>query len=112
MSAAYTKNEGVIKGDDFDRVSVLAKVNTDITSWLQIGLDAAYTRSDYSGLAASVGSATILSPYGMMYRPNGLLEATPDGTRGHGNPLWGIYDEAKRRIWIIATTFVLMSMPC
>lgn len=96
LSAAYTKNEGVIKGDDFDRVSVLAKVNTDITSWLQIGLDAAYTRSDYSGLAASVGSATILSPYGMMYRPNGLLEATPDGTRGHGNPLWGIYDEAKK----------------
>lgn len=96
LSAAYTKNEGIIKGDDFDRVSVLAKVNTDITSWLQIGLDAAYTRSDYSGLAAGVGSATILSPYGMMYRPNGLLEATPDGTRGHGNPLWGIYDEAKK----------------
>jgi TonB-linked SusC/RagA family outer membrane protein len=96
LSAAYTDSEGVIKGDDFNRVSVLAKLNTDITGWLQIGLDAGYTRSDYSGLGASIWNATILSPYGMMYRPNGLLEATPDGTRGHTNPLWGIYDEDKR----------------
>lgn len=96
LSAAYTTNEGVIKGDDFDRVSVLAKINTDITSWLQVGLDAAYTRSDYSGLGANVEGATFLSPYGMMYRPNGLLEATPDGTRGHTNPLWGINDKSKK----------------
>ncbi len=96
LSASYTESGGVIKGDDYDRVSVLAKVDTDITSWLQIGLDAAYTRTDYSGLGANIWSATILSPYAMMYRPNGMLEAIPDGTRGRGNPLWGIDDESKK----------------
>lgn len=96
LSAAYAQNEGVIIGDDFSRISVLAKINTDITSWLQIGLDAAYTRSDYAGVGANVEGATFLSPYSMMYRPNGLLEATPDGTRGHKNPLWGINDDVKR----------------
>jgi len=96
LSTAYTDNQGVIKGDDFDRISVLGKISTDITSWLQIGLDAAYTRLDYSGVSANIIAATILSPYGMMHRPNGLLEATPDGTRGHGNPLWGIDDKSKR----------------
>ena len=95
LSASYTES-GVIKGDDYERVSVLAKVDTDITSWLQIGLDAAYTRTDYSGLGANIWSATILSPYAMMYRPNGMLEAIPDGTRGRGNPLWGIDDESKK----------------
>lgn len=96
LSASYAKNEGVIKGDDYDRVSVLGKINTDITSWLQLGLDAAYTRSDYSGIGANIWTATILSPYSMMYRPNGSLEAIPDGTRGRGNPLWGIDDKSKR----------------
>lgn len=96
LSTSYTQNEGVIKGDDYNRISVLGKVNTDITSWLQIGIDAAYTRSDYSGVGASMRSATILSPYAMMYRPDGSLEAIPDGSRGRGNPLWGINDNSKR----------------
>lgn len=96
LSASYTESEGVIKGDDYNRVAVLGKVNTNVTSWLEIGLDAAYTQSDYSGVSANIWSATILSPYGMMYRPNGMLEAIPDGVRGRGNPLWGIYDESKR----------------
>lgn len=96
LSASYTESGGVIKGDDYERISVLAKINTDITSWLQIGLDAAYTRTDYSGVGANIWSATILSPYAMMYRPNGMLEAIPDGTRGRSNPLWGIDDESKK----------------
>lgn len=96
LSTSYTDNKGVIKGDEYNRISVLGKINADITSWLQIGLDAAYTRSDYGGVAASVWSASILSPYGMMYRPNGMLEAKPDGTRGKNNPLWGIDDESKK----------------
>lgn len=96
LSASYTESGGVIKGDDYERVSILGKIDTDITSWLQIGLDAAYTRTDYSGIGANIWSATILSPYAMMYRPNGMLEAIPDGTRGRGNPLWGIDDESKK----------------
>lgn len=96
LSASYTESGGVIKGDDYERISILGKIDTDITSWLQIGLDAAYTRTDYSGIGANIWSATILSPYAMMYRPNGMLEAIPDGTRGRGNPLWGIDDESKK----------------
>ena len=111
LSASYTESGGVIKGDDYERVSVLAKVDTDITSWLQIGLDAAYTRTDYSGLGANIWSATILSPYAMMYRPNGMLEAIPDGTRGRGNPLWGIDDESKKENVDFVIIFVQMHMP-
>lgn len=96
LSTAYTNNKGVIKGDDFDRISALAKINTDITNWLQIGLEAAYAHLDYSGVSANIRAATMLSPYGMMFRPNGLPEATPDGTRGHGNPLWGVDDQSKK----------------
>lgn len=96
LSASYTENEGVIKGDYYGRTSIFGKINTDITSWLQIGLDAAYTRSDFSGVEADLRGATVLSPYAMMYRPNGELEAIPDGSRGRVNPLWS-YNEKSRK---------------
>ena len=88
MSLSYTNDKGAIIGDDFNRVSALMKLSSDITKWLQIGADIAYTRSDFSGNAASVSSAALTTPYGMKYRPNGELEATPDGSRGHSSPLW------------------------
>ena len=38
LSAAYSDNQGVVIGDDYNRITALAKINTDITSWLQIGV--------------------------------------------------------------------------
>lgn len=96
LSASYADNEGVVVGDDYKRVSVLGKINTDITSWLQIGVDAAYTFSDYSGVGANLGAATTMPPYGMMYRDeaNGLLEKYPQ-TQSQVNPLWGVTDGSR-----------------
>lgn len=79
LSAAYSDNQGVVIGDDYNRITALAKINTDITSWLQIGVDAAFTKSDYSGVGANIGEATQTSPYGVMYRNESekLLEKYP-----------------------------------
>ena len=67
------------------------KVNTDITDWLEIGVDASYTRSDYSGVGANIGQAFVMSPYGVMYRDEEqkLLEKFPYTQSGQ-NPLWGV----------------------
>ena len=115
MSASYTGNKGIIKGDDFNRTTVLAKINTDITDWLQVGLDASYTHSDYSGVAASTWGAVTITPYGMKYRPNGELEAIVGNVRG-SNPLWGIDDESKHenvdyRDNLRANAYVLVKCP-
>jgi TonB-linked SusC/RagA family outer membrane protein len=96
LSGAWTDEQGVIVGDDFNRISILGKINTDITNWFQVGVDASYTKTDRSGVSAGLQGAAFLSPWSMMYRPNGEMEAVPDGTRGHGNPLWNVYDESKR----------------
>ena len=32
LSAAYSDNQGVVIGDDYNRITALAKINTDITS--------------------------------------------------------------------------------
>lgn len=89
LSAAYSDNKGVVVGDDYNRITALAKISTDITSWLQIGIDAAFTKSDYSGAGANLQMATRVSPYGVLYRDEEqkLLERYPQ-TQSMINPLW------------------------
>ncbi len=92
LSAAYSYNKGVVVGDDFDRISIMGKINTNITDWLKIGVDAGYTRRDYSGFGANIGTAQVVSPYGVMYRDdNKNLEKYPV-TQSYVNPLWGVDD--------------------
>lgn len=99
LSTSYSDNKGVIIGDKYDRVSILGKINTDITSWLQVGVDAAYTKSDYSGAGANIGQAYNMSPYGVMYRDEEkkLLEKYPY-TQSGTNPLWGVTDGSRDNI--------------
>jgi TonB-linked SusC/RagA family outer membrane protein len=92
FSTAYNANKGIVVGDDFDRISLLGKINTTVTNWLKVGMDASYSRRDYSGFAANVGEAQAMSPYGVMFRDDkGNLEKYPY-TQSGINPLWGVQD--------------------
>ncbi|MDR1454308.1 MAG: TonB-dependent receptor [Tannerella sp.] len=98
MSTSYSKNQGIMIGDDYDRVSVLGKISADITNWLQLGLDGAYTRSDFSGAGANLNTAFGVSPYSVFYRDEEkkLIEKYPardGGARVH--PLWGVTDGSR-----------------
>jgi len=92
MSASYDDNKSIVVGDNFNRISLLAKINTKITEWLQFGMDASYSRRDYGGIAANIGDAEKMSPYGVMFRDSlGHLEKYPY-TQSGVNPLWGVQD--------------------
>lgn len=97
MSTSYTDNQGIIVGDDFSRFTMMAKVSTDITDWLEVGADASYSYSDFSGVGAEYDKAVLLGPYDVMYRKGTkLLERYPLGSNTFENPLWkdqsGTYD--------------------
>jgi TonB-linked SusC/RagA family outer membrane protein len=99
LSTSYAGNQGIVIGDDYNRVSVLAKVSADVTDWLQIGLDGAYTRADYSGAGASLGTAYVHQPYDVVYRDeaNKLIEKYPS-TQSQTHPLWGVTDGSRDNI--------------
>jgi TonB-linked SusC/RagA family outer membrane protein len=101
LSTSYAENQGVVLGDDYNRVSVLGKVSADITDWLQIGMDGAYTHADYSGVGANLSSAYMMSPYGVVYRDeeNGLIEKYPytQGVQAW-HPLWGVTNDVRDNI--------------
>ena len=90
LSVSRTDSKGIVKGDDFTRFNLLGKINTDITSWLNVSMDAAFTRQDYSGIEANILTAYYLSPYGAPYRAGTtLLEKYPvTSSDGFQNPLW------------------------
>lgn len=93
LSAAYDVNRGIVVGDDFNRLSLLAKLKTNVTKWLEIGFDAGFSRRDYSGFSSNIGTAQVMSPYGVMYRDDeGNLEKYPY-TQSGVNPLWGVAND-------------------
>jgi TonB-linked SusC/RagA family outer membrane protein len=92
LSTSYTDNQGIVAGDDFSRITLLGKINTDITDWLQIGVDISYAHSDYSGVGADINKAILLAPYDIVYRDaaHTLPEKYPTGHNEFENPLWGV----------------------
>ena len=92
LSTSFNDNKGIVVGDWFNRKSVFGKVNTKVTSWLELGVDGSYSLRDYSGIAANVQSAQLMSPYGVVYRDDkGNLEKYPY-TQSLVSPLWGVND--------------------
>lgn len=99
ISGGYDKEEGVIIGDDFKRISFLMKVDTDITDWLEVGINGTYNNNDYSGIGANMSQAYDNAPIGYPYRFEGMpfnvdsavsegLERYPTGSSVQ-SPLWG-----------------------
>jgi len=115
LSASYNNSKGLVVGDKFNHISVFSKLNTKVTSWLEAGIDAGYSRRDYSGNAASVQQAEFMSPYGVLYRDSlGDLEKYPY-TQSAINPLWGVNDGTIKNIDVYnvfrLNTYAIVSIP-
>lgn len=125
FSGGYTRNEGAIVGDDFQRVSIRTKLDADITDWLTVGIDGTYNNNDYSGVRAALGNnAYMQQPWGYPYRYEGmpvnpgantgtLLERFPTG-QSVPNPLWGTdgtIDDIDERNFYRLSSYALIKIP-
>jgi len=115
LSSSFDDNKGLVVGDKYKHISVLGKVNTKVASWLELGMDAAYSRRDYSGNAANVQQAEFMSPYGVLYRDSlGDLEKYPY-TQSAINPLWGVNDGTTKNIDVYnnfrLNTYAVINVP-
>ncbi|WP_205461963.1 TonB-dependent receptor [Mangrovibacterium lignilyticum] len=94
MAASYNNTEGVLIGDDYSRIALTSRLNTNITDWLEVGGNINFSVNDYSGPTNyNIYQSIRLTPYGRAYRDeeNGLLEKFP-ATEGiyRTNPLWSV----------------------
>jgi len=117
VSAGYNDQEGVILGDDYQQVSLKGKVDTDITDWLEVGVDGSYNYRDYSGLGANVARLLDGAPYGDVYVKDWdekILEKFPTG-ESLANPLWdtqeGIVDDIDHQNFYRLSGYVYVKVP-
>lgn len=91
FSGDYTRQKGLLKGDDFEKYDFMSKVDVQAKDWLKMGLKASYSGSRQWGRTAKINSATWMTPYSFTHaRQPGYEDwpnSKPDGNQT--NPFWG-----------------------
>jgi TonB-linked SusC/RagA family outer membrane protein len=99
VSGGYQKQKGVLKGYQFERYSVRANFDFDITNWLKAGTTLSYIDKNTDGGRASLYQAMRCSPYGSVYDDNGDYAILPMAPETYYlNALSNLYDSRVSRI--------------
>lgn len=97
ISTSLIKQKGVILNDDFKLVSGRVNIDSDLTSWFNLGVKSSYSLRDYSGDAPSMYWATMFSPYASVYNEDGSYSQYPQTTAAFISPFWEIATEDTER---------------
>lgn len=102
LSTNYTTQNGIVKGDKYDRLGFKANVSAKATDWLKLGINTnvttgttAYTDAARNGSNFSVGGfprlALINSPNIPMYNEDGSPYYTPQGLGYGANTIFSTF---------------------
>jgi len=106
-SGGYTKNEGVILGDNFNVFR--SRINLDIraASFLKFSVDANYSNRNHGFTPVSISNAIGASPYGQVYADDGTMEWYTHEDATAPNPL--IYYTYRERLNPVQSLFATIS---
>ncbi len=82
LSGSYIKQEGIVKNDNFNRVSLRANFENKITDWLAIGMNISLSKLNNSGYYNNTTSIT----FDGFTNPAGMTDAL------RASPLANVYD--------------------
>ena len=88
MSMNYTNNEGVIVGDKFRTYRMRLNLEAKAAKFLTVGINTQFADRDESQVPVSWGQMVNASPYGELYKPDGVtLRDSPNDDIGNNtNP--------------------------
>ncbi len=93
ISGGYQKQEGVLKGYQFERYNIRSNFDFDVTNWLSGGATLSYLDKNTDGGRASLYQAMRCSPYGSVYDENGDYAILPMAPETYYlNALSNLYD--------------------
>ncbi len=72
VSGDYTRQQGIRKGDDYEKSGVMAKLDFTITDWLKVGVKGNFLASNSWGQSANIR-------YAMWYTPLSYVYARQEG---------------------------------
>lgn len=106
ISGNYFKENGVLKGYQYNRASIRSNINANITDYLTAGVNLYLANNNYDGGQASLTDAMTISPYGSLYNPDGSYAIYPMfGELLYTNPLLGLNTVNNNRNKNISTNF-------
>ena len=91
LSGSYLKQDGIVENDNFERINLKANFTNHITDWYSVSVRTAFSRSDYSGVAARLVYG--LSPYGSFWENEATrtLREFPTEDFFFSNPLFNTF---------------------
>ncbi|MGN6180216.1 MAG: SusC/RagA family TonB-linked outer membrane protein [Mucilaginibacter sp.] len=99
VSGDYMKQQGVIKGYQYHRVSFRSNLDVNLTSFLTVGTNIYYANNNTDGGQADMELATQMSPYGNEYNANGTYAIYPMYPELlYTNPMLGLTTTQIRRV--------------
>ncbi len=91
VSSDYTRQQGIRKGDDYEKAGAMAKMDINVTDWLTVGAKANYLWANSWGQTAKIQNAFWMSPLSYVYALQPGYEnwynSVPDGNTA--SPYWG-----------------------
>lgn len=90
ISADLTDQKGVVMNDAYKNFSGRINIDSNLTSWLKIGLKTNYSLRDYSGAIPMMERAVALSPYASIYDDKGQYRQYPQTTTSAESPYWSM----------------------
>ncbi|MDF9799409.1 TonB-linked SusC/RagA family outer membrane protein [Catalinimonas alkaloidigena] len=93
ISTSLINQQGVVLNDKYKSISGRLNINSDLTDWLNLGINSMYTLRDYSGDSPSMYRATHFSPYASVYNEDGTYKQFPQTTTSFNSPFWEIATE-------------------
>lgn len=80
ISGGYTKQNGYVVNDNFDRKNARINVETQVFNWLKIGTQTFGSFMDYSGASPDLRVVYMYSPLNVPYTDNGDLIYSPNAS--------------------------------
>nr|WP_320037655.1 TonB-dependent receptor [uncultured Bacteroides sp.] len=113
MSLGYTDNEGFQVGDQFRAVRARLNLDTDITKWLKVGLNAQFANKGTNQISVDAGSSSVMSPFGSVYEDDGSIKVRPWNDNRVSNPLLArsVDDKYYRTQNLISTVYGKLTLP-
>lgn len=90
ISASLTDQKGVVMNDRYKNFSGRMNIDSNLTSWLKVGVKANYSIRDYSGSTPEIHKATQFSPFATLRGSDGRYLQYPQTTTSFESPFWSM----------------------
>jgi len=92
IGTSIINQKGVVLNDQFKNVSTRMNIDSDVTSWLNIGFKSFYSFRNESGSSPN-NTAVMFSPWASVYNEDGTYKQYPQTTTSFNSPFWSMASE-------------------